>query len=274
VLSIIVIFFLLFFCSSAHAQQDKEPAQEVIKDTVLVKKNSYVVTKDSVYFIDHDTVFYVKDTLQGSFEEVLNEEDYKKEKDFYRNLKKRLGKRKATKELFDLLFDVSDRKKKPKNDSLAHIPKRYDGKIVGNISIKQIDIFGPKVTDTTGQPKTGIARFFNKMHVNTRDRVIRNNLLIREGDFINQHKIADNERILRLLKFIKDARILIQPRASDSDTVDLLILTQDVMSLSGSLEPEGLTEATIHVNDNNILGTGHQLDNAILIEPEEKQYLG
>ncbi len=270
----IVIFCLLLFCFQVHAQQEKEPTQEVIRDTVVVKKNSYVVTKDSVFFVDEDTVFYVKDTLEGSFEEVLHEEDYPKERDFYRNLKKRLSKRKATKRLFDLLFDVSDKKKKPKKDSLAHIPKRYDGKIVGQISIKQIDIFGPKVTDTTGQPKTGVARFFNKMHVNTRDRVIRNNLLIKEGDFINQHKIADNERMLRLLKFIRDARIIIQPRATTSDTVDLLVITQDVMSLSGSLEPEGLTEATIHVNDNNILGTGHQMDNAILIEPEEKQYLG
>lgn len=271
---IIVIIFCLFFCLPSHAQDHGGRNQEIIVDTVVVKKNSYIVTKDSVYFIDKDTIFYVRDTLQSQFEEVLNEEDYKEEKDFYNNLKKKLSKRKATKELFNLLFDVSEDPKQPKKDSLAHIPERYDGKIAGNIYLKKVDIFGAKVTDTTGQTKSKLAQFINDIHVNTRDQVIINNLLIDKGDFINQYKISDNERILRSLPFIRDARILIQPRSSDSDTVDLLVLTQDVLSISASIEPQGLSAADIHIDDNNILGTGHQLDNAIVVEPREKQYLG
>lgn len=269
-----IIIFCLLFCLPTYAQDTVGKDQETIVDTIAVKKNSYIITKDSIFFVDKDTVFYVRDTLQSNFEEILNKEDYKEEKDFYNNLKKKLEERRATKELFNLLFDVSEDKKKPKNDSLAHISEDYDGKIVGNIRIKKIDIFGAKVTDTTGQTKSKFAQFINDLHVNTRNRVIINNLLIERGEFINQHTIADNERILRTLPFIRDARIFIQPRSSDSDTVDLLVLTQDVLSISASLEPYGFTAADIHINDNNILGTGHQLDNSVVIEPKEKQYLG
>lgn len=270
---LIFIFCILFYLPS-FAQDTGEKEPEVITDTVIVKKNSYIVTKDSIFFIDHDTVLYVQDTLKGAFEEILNKEDYKREKDFYKRLQEKLSGRKATKELLDLLLDISSDKKGQKKDSLAHIPKQYDGKVIGNITVKKIDVFGPKVTDTTGRATNKIARFFNKIHVNTREQVIFNNLLLEKGGLVTRHKIADNERILRSLRFIRDARILIQPRSEKSDTVDLLVITQDVISISGSVEPLGLTAARIHINDNNLLGTGHELDNAIIIEPKEKQYLG
>lgn len=270
---LIVIFCILFYFP-AFAQETGEKEIEVITDTVVVRKNSYIVTKDSIFFIDRDTVLYIQDTLRGTFEEILNKEDYKREKDFYKNLQEKLKGRKATKELLNLLLDISDDKKKQRKDSLAHIPKQYDGKIIGNITVKNIDVFGPEVTDTSRKATSKLARFFNKIHVNTREQVVFNNLLLEKGGLITRHKIADNERILRSLHFIRDARILLQPRSEKSDTVDLLIVTQDVMSLSGSVEPVGLKAARIHINDNNLLGTGHELDNAIIIEPKEKQYLG
>ncbi len=258
----------------AWAQEKVSKPPQVITDTIVVRKNSYVVTSDSMFFVDHDTVLYVQDTLKGKLSEILNRQDYKRKKEFYENLKEKASTRKTTRELFNLLFNVSEDSKKPQTDPWAHIPEEYDHKIVGNIYLKQIDIFGPRVTDTTRLPKTKIAVFINNTHINTHDRVIRHNLLLEEGDEISQQKILDNERVLRSLRFIKDARILIQPRSADSDTVDLLVLTQDVMALSGSVEPEGLTAANIHIDHNNLLGMGHALNNAVIIEPKDKQYIG
>lgn len=272
---LLILLLCLILNISSYGQDTTKTIKEVVVDTIAVDKNSYIIADDSLIFTKKDTVIYVKDTIRTDLEETLKAEKEDKERSFYQRIKKKLEKRKITRKLFDLIFDISPTNpKEPEKDTLAHIPKGYDGKIIGNISLKKIDVFGGKVTDTTAKTDNKIARFVNELHVNTRDRVILNNLLFDEGDNISQYKILDNERILRALPFIRDARILIQPRPGNSDTVDLLVLTQDVLSISGSLEPRGLSRANVHINDNSILGTSHSLQNEIVIEPKLEQYLG
>lgn len=270
----LLVLPLCLLLNTSLYSQDTTKTEKVVVDTVVVEKNSYIIADDTVIFTKKDTVIYIKDTIRNGLEKTLKAKE-EKEQSFYQQIEKKLEKRKITRKLFDLIFDFSPASpKKPVKDTLAHIPKDHDGKIVGNIHLKKTDVFGGRVTDTTAQTDNKILRFINDLHVNTRDRVILNNLLLEKGSSINQYKILDNERILRSLPFIRDARVLIQPRAGNSDTVDLLVLTQDVLSISGSLEPRGLSRANMHINDNNILGTSHSLQNEIVIEPKLEQHLG
>ncbi len=279
------VFLLCFLCNTALHGQDKRTTSkkdtaikvmEIIVDTVVVDKNSYIVTEDSLIFTRKDTVIYVRDTIITEPEEISNpQEAQERERGFYQYIKRKLEKRRFTREIFNLVFDISTpHTKVVPQDTMAHIPKAYDGMIVGNISMKKIDVFGGSVTDTTVQADNRLIRFINDVHMDTRNRVILHNLLLEEGDIIDRYKILDNERVLRALPFIRDARVLVQPRPNDSDTVDLLVLTQDLLSVTGSLSPRGLSRANVHINDNNIMGTSNALQNEILIDPRFPQPLG
>ncbi|MEO0330268.1 MAG: hypothetical protein AAF223_01080, partial [Bacteroidota bacterium] len=150
----------------------------------------------------------------------------------------------------------------------------YTGKYVGHIYFKQIDIFGPSVTDTARQAASKLSRFYNGIHINTHEQVLKNNLLLKKGDAISPDRLADNERIIRSLRFIRDARLIVQPRADDSDTIDLLLITEDVIPYTFDASPEGFIEGDVEVTNVNILGTGHELSNAIIIEPNESPQVG
>src|SRR5690606_38966764 len=84
----------------------------------------------------------------------------------------------------------------------------------------------------------------------------------------------DNERIIRELPYIQDARILIKPRDPESDTVDIVLVTKDVWSISGNVRPNGFNAGRLNIDDKNILGLGHELDNHIILSPDEDQNWG
>src|SRR5690606_39828076 len=61
------------------------------------------------------------------------------------------------------------------------------------------------------------------------------NLFIRENTKLNPYKIADNERFLRTIEYIQDARIIVIP-IPETDSVDLVVITKDLFSLTGRSE--------------------------------------
>jgi len=280
-LAYLVFFVLLFWLQLAQAQE--APAQQdaihkIVVDTIYVQENSFVFTKDSAFFTKTDTVIYVTDTIRNRIEEIIKQNEGEKQQAFYNRLKKKLETRKIGKQIFDWLFDLSSgssatdtskKKSEPPPESAD-----YDGKYVGNIYLKQIDVFGPSVTDTARKAASKLSQFYNRIHANTHDRVLRNNLLLEKGDAITPTELADNERVIRSLRFIRDARLIVQPRANNSDTVDLLLITEDVIPYTFDASPEGFIEGDVSVNNVNILGTGHQLSNTIIVEPDESPRVG
>lgn len=249
----------------------------VVYDTIYVEGNSIVVTKDSVFFSERDTVIYVTDTIRNRVEEVLKQKEGEDQEAFYNRVKKTLEKKELGKRIFDWLFDLDNSSEAEATQNEPKPPPQaedYAGKYVGNISVKQIDVFGPSVTDTARQASTKLSKLYNSLHINTHDQVLYNNLLLEKGDVITPARLADNERVIRSLSFIQDARLILQPRSPDSDTVDLLLITEDVIPYSFGISPEGFIEGSIEVNNNNLLGTSHELDNMIIYEPNENPSFG
>ncbi len=277
----LIFFVLLSWVQLAQAQKvpvQKDTIQKVVIDTIYVQENSFVFTKDSAFFTKTDTVIYVTDTIRTRIEEIIKQDAGEEQQIFYNRLKKTLETRKIGEQIFDWLFDLSspssatdtlEKKSEPPPEFTD-----YDGKYVGNIYFKQIDIFGPSVIDTARKATSKISQFYNQIHVDTHDRVLRNNLVLKEGDVISSTQLADNERVIRSLRFIRDARLVVQPRANDSDTVDLLLITEDVIPYTFNASPEGFIEGDVSVNNVNILGTGHQLSNTIIVEPDESPRVG
>lgn len=104
-------------------------------------------------------------------------------------------------------------------------------------------------------------RAANRMHVRTREGVIRRELLFRVGDCYVPAQLEDSERILRSLSFIADADVF-AVRQPDG-TYHVVVETRDEWSLR--LEPQwdsddggtGLTG--VELREDNLLGSGQHV---------------
>lgn len=131
----------------------------------------------------------------------------------------------------------------------------FDGKIIRKIIVKHLG-FEKSILDTARTLKNYISKTANKLHSNTKEYVIRNNLFLKEGEALNPYRAADNERWLRNLNFMLDARIYVEPIVNEIDSIDLLVVTRDVFSLGGSFEPNYPTKYVATLQDVNLSGRG------------------
>lgn len=159
--------------------------------------------------------------------------------------------------------------RRPSSNSTATIRSEqaflaFEGKIIRRIIIHRIG-FEKHVNDTTRGIKNSVTRIANRLHSNTREWVIRDNLFIKENKKVNPYKVADNERYLRDLDFILDARLYILPTASE-DSVDIVVMTRDVFSLGGSFNPRSPTKTLFKVYDVNLMGGGQRAQFNGLVE--------
>jgi hypothetical protein len=104
-------------------------------------------------------------------------------------------------------------------------------------------------------------RSANRMHVRTREAVIRRELLFRAGDCFVPSLLADSERILRSLSFIADADVFAVPQPDGSHHV--VVETRDEWSMR--LEPQwdgdngGMAVTGLELREDNLLGTGQHV---------------
>ena len=275
--SLMTIRLLLALCLLATGlrAQDTTRVKMVVIDTVVVTGNSFVLLPDSVFFTSRDTVIYVVDTIRTNMEAIIKGADVSRDTAFYQEVKRRMDRGKISRQLFDALFDL-----KSATPSTAPRTRPVErgtfakGSVVGEIYIKKLDVFGPSVTDTVRQATKKLSRLYNSLHVNTHNRVLRNHLLLEKGDRVTATRLADNERLIRTLPFIRDVRLLVQPRDDGSDTVDLLLISEDVIPYSFSGRPRGFIRGSLSVSNRNILGTGHELDNTIIVNDDQPQRVG
>ena len=134
----------------------------------------------------------------------------------------------------------------------------YNGKIIRKIIIRHID-FQKTVYDTTRNIRNTVTRIANALHSTTNDWVIRDNLFIRENKPVNPYRMADNERHLRDLDFLLDAKFYIIPLKSAPDSVDVVVLTRDVFSLGGTINPSSPSKTRLRLYDANLMGWGQRL---------------
>jgi len=117
-------------------------------------------------------------------------------------------------------------------------------------------------------------RLANRLHVATREEVVRRELLFREGDCYDIERLRDSERLVRLLPFIADVDIF-GVRQEDG-SIHVVVDTQDEWSTrvqvkAGSGGALGLRG--MRVQEDNLLGTGQQLA-AFYVNDEEEQVYG
>lgn len=132
----------------------------------------------------------------------------------------------------------------------------FSGKRIRKIEIERLNVFGSDINNPALTDPNQIENFLNKTHFNTNEYIIRKNILFNTGDTISPLILSDNERLLRQLPFIDDARILIVP-VSDADA-DILVLTKDVYSLGAKGSTGGLNKGSFSLFEKNIFGMGQE----------------
>lgn len=178
----------------------------------------------------------------------------------YTNLKIRMSKTKLSRAAYRLLFrDVYNQGKVTEVKEIETNPfTPYEGMVIRKIIVRQLDILGESVYDTTRKGNQ-FERFLSKnLHTNTRERIIRKSfLLFTEGDEIKAQVFKDNERLLRINKTIVDARILVVPRTDVTWQADIIVLVQDSWSLNFSGGFSSFNRFNIGLENVNVNGTTH-----------------
>jgi hypothetical protein len=150
----------------------------------------------------------------------------------------------------------------------------FEGKTIGSISIKSLEVFGPDFDDTTKTTGMWLEKVGNKLHSKSNLDVIRKNLWIREGQPLDPNLLMDNERLLRSLPYLKDVRLILKLRPENDQLVDILIITQDVFSfgLTGSIS--NINNGNIGIYDKNILGVGHEIGTKLVGHTDKTPNIG
>jgi hypothetical protein len=133
----------------------------------------------------------------------------------------------------------------------------YKGKIIRKILVEKLG-FNRSVNDTLKETRNFFNDLGNALHTSTSKRIILNNLFFTPGDTLYPYLLADNERFLRDLTYLQDARITV--KATDNlDSVDVIVICKDVFPFGGSMDAGSTNMASFEVNDDNLFGQGNRL---------------
>jgi hypothetical protein len=134
---------------------------------------------------------------------------------------------------------------------------QYRNKIIRYIFITRLG-FERNFYDTNRVKQSIGVVIANAFHRNTRESVITKNLFFKEGDPLVPYLLADNERYLRELSFIQDARLQILPAEHSNDSVDVIVITKDVFSLGADINVSSSKRMSLRLYDENLAGSGNE----------------
>ena len=127
---------------------------------------------------------------------------------------------------------------------------------VGRLFIEVGDVFDEEDPEENKR----LFRWINALHIKTRSRVIREDLLFGEGDLYDGRLLEESERILRSRDYLYEAEI--EPVSYRDGEVDIEVHTRDVWTLTGGLgfsRAGGENNVTLSLQDENFLGTGKEI---------------
>jgi hypothetical protein len=245
-------FLLLLLCLPAIGQTD----------TVRLKAHHYLYHGDQVIYAVHDTFVVLPECSK-----------YRIRKDisafFVHPFKGRAL----------AMFYRPESETTPILDTVLHIKSenpylRYQGKIIREINIQTLDVTGAKIGSEKFRAQQVLDSAFDAVHIKTKNRVIKNNLLFDVGDTINAYLLADNEKNLRDLSFIQDARIYIDTVTATNDSVDVYVVTKDLWTMGIILTTFPGHWYRMSLFDANFLGYGQRLQLYSLYKEERFPHWG
>ncbi|MEG1405805.1 MAG: hypothetical protein RSC34_04255, partial [Alistipes sp.] len=127
----------------------------------------------------------------------------------------------------------------------------FEGKTIGQITVERDPVFD--------QDGNWFERAGNKMHVLTRERVIRRDLLFHSGDQVDAELFVRNKQLLRSRAYISDAWVVLLPDSLDSTKVNVVVRARDSWTISAELGIKNEGRTMFGLYDANIFGSGNKL---------------
>jgi hypothetical protein len=130
------------------------------------------------------------------------------------------------------------------------------GAVIGTVTIVVGDVFDTSVEGEGGW----LYRTANRLHIQTRPSVIRDQLLFDEGDPYRHRVVQESERNLRSRGYLYDANIV--PVAYDGHAVDLEVRTRDVWTLNPGVSfsrKGGENAFGVQLQEDNLFGNGQRI---------------
>ncbi len=231
--------------------------QTKLQKKIKVKKGLQVVLRDTSFITRKDTILFVNKNEKIR----VTENPYVTSSRFYDSLAKKTSHHKVSKGAFEWVVKKRGRKEKLVNAVVKSedVFKPYTGYTISSILFKSVDLLEGSVIDTLQKATTRFGLFVNTIHKDTRAKIIAQNLLFKAGDAVDPYKLADNERILRQFKPLRDARIYVSPNKANPKTADVVVVTQDVASIGVAGDYGSPNRYRLEIYDINMLGYARQL---------------
>ncbi|MBN2350525.1 MAG: hypothetical protein JXJ22_16935 [Bacteroidales bacterium] len=193
---------------------------------------------------------------------------------FFDSLQNKTSEKAIMRELHKLLVSRPEYKKVNGSNEISVSPfLAYNEKIIRNITIRQLNVFGPSVFNDNTPDQSRLSKFGNLIHINTNKKILEKRLLFKPGEPIDPNLLADNERLIRTLPYIKDVRFLVN-ETGETDSVDIVVIVQDVLPTAFDIEIWSSNQGNFTLWNNNMVGLGHELKNRIFWDSEESPLLG
>ena len=127
---------------------------------------------------------------------------------------------------------------------------------IGHITIENLDVYAPREAE-----KGWLYRAADRLHIETRQSVIATFLLFHEGDLYRPERLAETERNLRTLHFLKSASVVASP--PHDGVVDVTVTTQDAWSIAPETQAGakgGTSTYGASLSETNLVGWGKELE--------------
>lgn len=151
--------------------------------------------------------------------------------------------------------------------------KSYTGKRINSITFEQNN-FSTTIDSKESNIRDFFTRLANKVHSSSNIRAIKENLFFKEWDLFDPSIIAYNEKWLRDLSYIQDAKITAIVTPYDTNQVDLLVVTKDLFSYGGEVLINNKNAYSAKLNHINLMGTGNSAQIIQNFESERRPQSG
>jgi len=131
---------------------------------------------------------------------------------------------------------------------------------IGEIIIVNGDVFDTNLPEENNS----LFRLANRLHIETRPEIIRDQLLFKPGDRFSVRLMRESERLLRTNNYLFDAEVI--PARAREGRVDMLVRTRDVWTLKPGINfgrSGGENTTGFAFEESNLLGRGKEFELAL-----------
>lgn len=192
---------------------------------------------------------------------------------FYDSLEFKASQKAITRIMYDFLVS----RPRPHIDRKAVSMENYrqmEGKIISEITIDPLEVFGPTFDDPTRKAKSWVEKTANTIHSRSNLKTIEKLLLFNVGDFLDPDVMYENERIIRSLPYIQDVRFVLEQDTVYTGLVKVHVLTKDRFSIGLTGQVEGSSAAALELYNQNIFGIGHEISFRFVGHLNRQPYMG